>query len=459
MKNKFAFIALIALQTLTAHAIPSFCGGSGTSSDPYKICTAQDLADLGDFVNAGETYSLQTAGKYFILMNDIDLTTYLNAHDDGGKGWKPIGTQDNYALRGDFNGGRHKITGLWINRPDNEGVGLFGFFSGKIYNLGVEIKGAGSNVSGSSFVGGLVGANAGTIRNSVAAISSIEVTTTTSTNNFCRFACDADFPSHPSILSNNYANSAMGLIRNGDPSTTFTDSDVNGTGKPLATLKTFDFYNTPANWHTAAWDIDNVANPAKIWQINDGTSFPFFQSQTNATVPKVAGATVAAPALASKTTNSITIIAVIAPANGQVVEYGINTSNTAPNTWQTDLTFTSLSANTTYYIFARSKENTDYNAGSPSTSLQVKTNSNSSGGVTPINPSQTTISNIHVKATSNAIVLSNLPPNTKVDVYNLQGKRIYFSNSGNSQILRILVQTKGIYIVKAGTQTMRAVVR
>jgi hypothetical protein len=43
---------------------------------------------------------------------------------------------------------------------------------------------------------------------------------------------------------------------------------------------------------------------------------------------------------------------------------------------------------------------------------------------------------------------SNLPQGTKVEVYNLQGKQVYSGYSGNSQILQIPVQTKGIYIVR-----------
>jgi hypothetical protein len=71
-------------------------------------------------------------------------------------------------------------------------------------------------------------------------------------------------------------------------------------------------------------------------------------------------------------------------------------------------------------------------------------------------------------------MLSNLPTNTKIEVYNLQGKQIYSAYSGNnhpadvrqressvgaSQILRIPVQTKGMYVIKAGSQTMRAAVK
>jgi hypothetical protein len=67
--------------------------------------------------------------------------------------------------------------------------------------------------------------------------------------------------------------------------------------------------------------------------------------------------------------------------------------------------------------------------------------------------------NIRVQAIGNAIVLENLPKNAKVEVYNLQGKLVYSAYPENPQILRIGVQTKGIYIVKAGTQTMRVAVR
>jgi M6 family metalloprotease-like protein len=75
------------------------------------------------------------------------------------------------------------------------------------------------------------------------------------------------------------------------------------------------------------------------------------------------------------------------------------------------------------------------------------TSSSSSAGLTPTRLSQTTISYIRVQATSNSVVLKNLPKNAKVEIYNLQGKRIYSGNSENSQILAIPIQTKGIYIV------------
>jgi hypothetical protein len=76
----------------------------------------------------------------------------------------------------------------------------------------------------------------------------------------------------------------------------------------------------------------------------------------------------------------------------------------------------------------------------------------------PILP-QIATGSIRVQATANAITLENLPKNTKVQIYSLQGKQIYSANSDNSQILRIPVQTKGMYVVKAGSQTVRVAVR
>jgi len=98
---------------------------------------------------------------------------------------------------------------------------------------------------------------------------------------------------------------------------------------------------------------------------------------------------------------------------------------------------------------------------------------------TPILP-QSALSNISVQVINNDIMLSNLPQGAKVEVYTLQGKLVFTSgkslNRGNdhpadvrqressgrawgSDNLRILVQTKGMYIIKVGAQTMRVAVR
>jgi len=73
--------------------------------------------------------------------------------------------------------------------------------------------------------------------------------------------------------------------------------------------------------------------------------------------------------------NSITINAVPAPDNGQTVEYAISTNTTVPvSGWQDGLTFSGLNGNTMYFVFARSKENTNYNAGT-AVSVDILTHS------------------------------------------------------------------------------------
>ncbi|MCL1957405.1 MAG: T9SS type A sorting domain-containing protein [Fibromonadales bacterium] len=80
--------------------------------------------------------------------------------------------------------------------------------------------------------------------------------------------------------------------------------------------------------------------------------------------------------------------------------------------------------------------------------------SNSDPDLTLVLLSQTATINFRVQSINNTIVLTNLPKNAKVEIYNLQGKRIFSSGESlnrenrGSDNLRIQVQTKGIYIAK-----------
>ena len=82
------------------------------------------------------------------------------------EGWAAIGhnSTDSDATRftATFEGNGHTISNLYINRPSANYVGLFGFLGalGNVRNLGIE----GGSVSGADYVGGLAGANVGTIR-------------------------------------------------------------------------------------------------------------------------------------------------------------------------------------------------------------------------------------------------------------------------------------------------------
>ena len=74
---------------------------------------------------------------------------------------------------------------------------------------------------------------------------------------------------------------------------------------------------------------------------------------------------------------------------------------------------------------------------------------------TPIRSLPQLANQISVQTTGNAIMLGNLPGNAKIEMYNLQGKRVYSANSGSSQSLKILVQAKGVYVVKVNGKTFK----
>jgi len=80
--------------------------------------------------------------------------------------------------------------------------------------------------------------------------------------------------------------------------------------------------------------------------------------------------------------------------------------------------------------------------------------SSSGGGDTPIRHTQTASGNLLIKTTANAIMLENLPSNARVEVYNLQGKRLHSTHSANNKTLKIPVQT-GMYIIKINNQILR----
>lgn len=92
--------------------------GSGSSYNPYRIRTAEDLLKLQIVTSAGEEYS----GAYFIQTANIDCSSL--------EGAIPVGCLIDYAFRGEYNGGGCKITGLKLRGSVYSGAAAF------IMNLG-----------------------------------------------------------------------------------------------------------------------------------------------------------------------------------------------------------------------------------------------------------------------------------------------------------------------------------
>jgi len=88
-------------------------------------------------------------------------------------------------------------------------------------------------------------------------------------------------------------------------------------------------------------------------------------------------------------------------------------------------------------------------------------NPSSSSGGTPIRLTQLSAGNIIAKTVSGAIVLENVPAGAKVEVYNLRGERrdvMHYVSTINGE-LKINLHTKGVYIMRIGTQTLKVVSR
>ena len=158
-------------------------GGNGDAATPYQIADVYGLQGIGT----------QSYNKHYSLVANIDASGTANWNrGDGRTGFAPMFTGDDMAYAGIFDGGNHSISGLTINggvNPPYFGSGLFARLQGgTIRNLamvGGSVVGgnnvgavAGNNgggtisnvtssmtISGNTNVGGLVGANTGTISN------------------------------------------------------------------------------------------------------------------------------------------------------------------------------------------------------------------------------------------------------------------------------------------------------
>ena len=138
MKRLLTLAAMFLCSLLT---FAQFSGsGSGTENDPYLILNPIQLNQIRNFQNK--------SGVFFKLMADIDLTEFLE-DEDPTQGWQPIS-----SFNGVLDGNGKTITGLWVNRPNNDNIGLFANISGTtIKNLNL----VDCSINGKDKVGALTG--------------------------------------------------------------------------------------------------------------------------------------------------------------------------------------------------------------------------------------------------------------------------------------------------------------
>src|SRR6056297_2420247 len=178
-KISLLLMAMFFLPIITWGQTATKPSGSGTEQDPYQIANLENLQWLS------ETDSVWD--KHFIQVADIDATPTSGWDNDSG--FTPIALGPGFD--GTYNGKGHSIDGLYINRPNHDYLALFVYNntgsridSLSVTNLnisGVDMYGGGisgvsngtinhcsasGSISGNEIVGGLVGENYGTIKNS-----------------------------------------------------------------------------------------------------------------------------------------------------------------------------------------------------------------------------------------------------------------------------------------------------
>ena len=302
-------IVMDADYTITANfeewdAEELFAGGDGTEEDPYRIMNWHHLNNVRYFLSA-----------HYTLMNDLDSHTagYMELASlsaNGQMGWEPIGDVEKLqlAFTGDFDGDGHEISGLFIDRPDEDNVGLFdSILTGAVIeNLGIvngsmtgnsnvgSIAGgsmgainrsySGESVSGKMCVGGLVGHNGGTVTNSYVTGN---VSGDMYVGGLVAMHSKGDVSNSyvtGSVSGDVRVGALVGYYVGGSVNNSFWDTETSGqstsdggTGKTTAEMKNI------ATFSGAGWNITTVGpgerNTSYLWNIVDGQTYPFLSWQ------------------------------------------------------------------------------------------------------------------------------------------------------------------------------------
>lgn len=260
-----------------------YSDGFGTSEDPYQIANVADWQTLMTTSADWDKYFVLTAG---INLQDIEIT--------------PVG-DSNQNFIGSLDGASHIIRNAFINRPDYDYVGLFGYVGNgsNIHNLGLES----ANITGRDYVGGLIG------RSDYGSVNNCYVTGSVS-GNYCEGGLiglnagsisncyvtnsvngGSDSNYIGGLIGNNSGDVnycyATGLVSGGsnvgglvgfndgavdnsfwDIQTSGQTTSAGGTGKTTAEMKTL------VTFTSAGWDFSNTDGDPADWKMLENITYP-----------------------------------------------------------------------------------------------------------------------------------------------------------------------------------------
>jgi trimeric autotransporter adhesin len=296
------YMARFSIFLITVALIAGMAGCSLFPSRSLEIRTWYDLDAVRN-----------NLGSHYILMNDLNSTTagyteMASPTANQGKGWHPIiGAGGNPPFTGTFDGQGYEIRDLFINLP---GIGYVGLFSvvgegGLIEDVGV----VNANVTSTAYIGSLVGVNLGTVSNSYSTGSVtgnisvgglVGTNAGTVSNSYSTGNITSDtgvgglVGANNGTLSNSYSTGSVtgnshvgGLVgySEGTVTNSFWNTETSGqatsdggTGKTTAEMKNIATFSG-ATWNIVAVAL-NQTNPAYIWNIVTGQSYPFLSWQS-----------------------------------------------------------------------------------------------------------------------------------------------------------------------------------
>ena len=214
--------------------------GDGTGASPYLIYNVEQLQAMDATAapevlrrlrDLGRAYSIEQArvlfgenrgariGAHYRLMNDIDATA--TREWNGGKGFDPI---DGY-FAGVFDGGGYAVRGLWVERPNESHIGLFGETGSRGLVMSVEVVDA--HVRGASHVGAVVGLSYGRVLSSG---SSGEVLGVGNVGGLVGYSLEdiSSSWSFSKVSGREYVGGLAGYVENGDISSSWSSGAVSG---------------------------------------------------------------------------------------------------------------------------------------------------------------------------------------------------------------------------------------
>ncbi len=275
------YVKRLGIFLITVALIAGMAGCFSPRSQDLEIRTWYDLDAIRNNLSG-----------HHILMNDLDSTTdgyeeLASPTANEGQGWQPIiGTGGDPPFTGTFDGQGYEIRDLFINLPGKGYVGLFSIVGegGRIEDIGL----LNVDVTSNAYIGGLVGANSGTVSNSY---STGSVTGEEGVGGLmgANSGTVSNSYSSGSVTGENHVgglvgdNQEEGTVSNSfwDTQTSGQDNSDGGTGKTTAQMKDIATFSG-AGWNIIAIGDPGERNPAYIWNIvvDDEKTYPFLSWQS-----------------------------------------------------------------------------------------------------------------------------------------------------------------------------------